>query len=124
MFLKVDGVQNQIAAAIADAKARIGNDYFQVLSWPQGWSNTSCGFGGIAGQAFTTAQTVIASGEDDAVLVYHRGKFAYEVEKPIEKFWEACGQRRLPGAADWERVSAVYDAKPKPSKRKAARHAN
>lgn len=109
MFLNADGALKQTELAVADAKERFAHARFQVLSWPQTWPNTSCGFGGISGQAFTDAQTVIVSGDDDAVLVYHRGRFAYEVKAPTEKFWIACGQRALPGAKDWPRVSKEYD---------------
>jgi hypothetical protein len=31
----------------------------EVHSWPQTWSNTSLGMGGMAGQALTTAQTTV-----------------------------------------------------------------
>lgn len=110
MFLNADSAMTQISLAVASARERFGHSRFQVLSWPQTWANTSCGFGGISGQAFTEAQTVIVSGEDDAVLVYHCGRFAYEVKEPTEEFWIACGQRNLPGAKDWGRVIGKYDS--------------
>lgn len=119
MLLQCDLAIKHTQLSVEDAQKRIGSPYFQWLAWPQTWGSTSCGFGGIAGQAFTTAQTVIASGESDAVLVYHGGRFAYEVESPLPTFWEACGQRQLPGAAQWESLREKFDAaKPK---RKAVR---
>jgi hypothetical protein len=96
--------------ALADAQGRIGNDRFQWIAWPQKWPSTSCGFGGIGGQSFMDAQTVIASCDDDRILVYHNGRFAYEVCQPNEAFYVACGQRNLPGAKDWAKVSCKYDS--------------
>lgn len=109
-MLTSDKAITQIAQSVNDAKARLGHERFQVLSWPQSWSSTSCGFGGIAGQAFTDAQTVIVSGDDEAVLVFHNGRFAYEVKSPTGQFWIDCGRRKLPGAKDWPRVSPRFDS--------------
>jgi hypothetical protein len=103
MYVTPDNALEHARRSVEDAKQRIGEPYFQWLAWPQTWGNTACGFGGIAGQAFTDAQTVIASGSSDSVLVYHAGRFAYEVKQPTEKFWELCGQRSLPGAVEWKR---------------------
>jgi hypothetical protein len=48
----------------------------EVYSFPQTWSSTALGFGGIGGQAFTTAQTVVVSDLQHA-CVYFGGQLAY-----------------------------------------------
>lgn len=55
-----------------------------IESWYQCWPNTSCGFGGVSGQAFTTAPTVVIYSKttrelDEVYYVYHNGRFAYSV---------------------------------------------
>lgn len=55
--------------------------------FPQDWSSTSLGFGGVGGQAITTAYTVII--ESDYCLgfcVYFNGRFAYRIQKPNDYF--------------------------------------
>lgn len=102
MQLGADSALQQVSGAVADAQRRLKTGVFQWLAWPQTWPNSGCGRagGGVVMQAFWDAQTVIASGDDDAVLVYHQGIYAYTVERPNDSFWELCGQRRLPGAND------------------------
>lgn len=46
----------------------------------QTWSSTALGFGGLGGQAFTSAYTcVIRAADDGSLAVYWRGRFAYLV---------------------------------------------
>jgi hypothetical protein len=50
--------------------------------FPQTWGDTSLGFGGMAGQAITTAYTVIIGHENTEYLcVYFGGRFAYGLDK-------------------------------------------
>jgi len=71
-----------------------------VTSFRQTWPDASCGFGGIAAQVLTDAQTVVVSASDRALaMVYVRGEFAYAVERPNQAFWDAVHERQLPGAA-------------------------
>ena len=73
---------------------------FAVISFRQTWPDGSCGFGGIAAQVLTDAQTVVVSRTDEsAAVVYVRGEFAYLVERPNSTFWDGVGARRLPGVA-------------------------
>lgn len=44
------------------------------------WGSTALGFGGIGGQAMTTAYTVVLSVEDVQFLVYWAGRFAYALD--------------------------------------------
>lgn len=70
-----------------------------VYSFKQTWPDASCGFGGIAAQVVTDAQTVVVSCADcDAAMVYVGGQFAYVVMAPNQAFWDAVGEQALPGA--------------------------
>ncbi len=59
-----------------------------VAMFPQQWSSTALGFGGIGGQAFTTAYTVVLCGPMGDHLVYFGGRFAYRVARPNAQFFE------------------------------------
>lgn len=48
-----------------------------VYSFPQGWSSTALGFGGIGGQAMTTAQTTVVICESHSAAIYFGRRFAY-----------------------------------------------
>lgn len=55
----------------------------------QEWSTTALGFDDfMAGQAFTTADTIIIFGPKKDVCVYFDGRFAYYVENPNSKFFD------------------------------------
>lgn len=80
----------------------------EVYSWPQSWGDTSCGFGGYAGQSMTTAQTfVIIYGM--AAVVYHGGHYAYMINKANKEFYERFGTMNLPGAAgNWRALDDTF----------------
>lgn len=82
----------------------------EIMAFNQTWPNTSCGFGGISGQAFTTAMTaVVLSRSLGTAVVYHNGKLAYYAEAN-EKFFEAVENRNLPGKKDANKID-VKDVK-------------
>lgn len=55
--------------------------------FPQTWSSTALGFGGIGGQAMTPAYTVIVeSNHTGEYCVYFGGRFAYRVKRLNQKF--------------------------------------
>ena len=73
----------------------------------QTWSDTSLGFGGIAGQAFTSAYTVVLfCSETQHYYVYHGGRYAYKVnvnlqsEKGRKAFSDDLAGRCLVGYMD------------------------
>lgn len=64
--------------------------------FPQTWSSTALGFGGIGGQAFTSAYVCII--ESDLLgqfAVYFGGRLAYVIERPNEKFIEDIQRHRM-----------------------------
>lgn len=61
------------------------------------------------------AQTVIAINSDHRTLVYHNGRFAYDVLMPTLTFREACHNRRLTGAREYSRGLFAYDASVNPT---------
>ncbi len=59
----------------------------EVYSFPQSWSSTALGFGGIGGQAFTTAQTTVVIHNENAA-VYFGDRLAYVIKKFNRKLLE------------------------------------
>ena len=76
--------------------------------FPQTWSSTALGFGGIGGQAITSAYVcVIQSNLVGGYAVYFGGRFAYMIDRPNEKFIEDIQRHRMVdaklGKATYER---------------------
>jgi hypothetical protein len=89
-----------MSEAAPDASTPLGTLSLNVTTFRQTWPDASCGFGGIAAQVLTDAQTVVVGALDGALaVVYVRGDFAYVVERPNQAFWDAVRDRQLPGAA-------------------------
>jgi len=62
----------------------------------QTWGSTALGFGGIGGQAFTSAYVcVIESNLLGQFAVYFGGRLAYVVERPNAKFMEDVASQRM-----------------------------
>ena len=79
-----------------------------VEVFPQTWGSTALGFGGVGGQAMTTAYTSVFydQGQNYAV-VFFDGRLAYIVNEPTDLFWEHLkGRRMLPV----EEAKIEYDA--------------
>lgn len=95
-----DAVARFMALAAASALGSVEFAGLEVCAFRQTWPDASCGFGGIAAQVLTDAQTVVVSWTDgDAATVYIRGEFAYLVNLPSQAFWDALAEHDLPGAA-------------------------
>lgn len=94
----------------SDIKAYDDEVYW--YAWPQSWPDTSLGFGGMAGQAFTGAQTVVVEFPyDKEVYVYHGGQFAYHV--PVsDRFWKMANSHRLPGLVNTDAIQKLKDREP------------
>lgn len=71
----------------------LNQDLFDLYIFEQTWSDTSCGFGGVAGQAFTTCNVYafVPKAREDIpfvnvtipsdVIIYIGGRFAYAAPK-------------------------------------------
>jgi len=102
-----DAVQRyQTAPELAQFRALYGKNFrifpsdFYVVMFPQSWGDTSCGFGGMGGQAITTAPTVVLTDENAGVIfVYINFRFAYLVTRPSDYFRECMEKQRFPGAS-------------------------
>ena len=69
--------------------------------FPQTWGSTALGFGGIGGQAITSAYVcIIESNLVGQFAVYFGGRLAYVIERPNEKFMEDASLRRMVDAKD------------------------
>ena len=79
--------------------------------FPQTWGSTALGFGGIGGQAITSAYVcVIESNLVGSYAVYFGGRLAYVIDRPNEKFIEDISKQRMVdaklGKATYERSHA------------------
>lgn len=70
-----------------------------LAMFEQNWSSTALGFGGIGGQAFTSAYTIILQGPMGDALVYFAGRFAYRVERPSQVFMQDVANRNMTDVA-------------------------
>ncbi len=90
----------------ADYKSRVEDHQemreTQVYSFQQTWGNTTCGHGGVGGQAITPAQTFVFQ-SDRAWYVYQGGQFSYRIETPSEKFFDDLRDWNLVGEIDYEK---------------------
>ena len=64
--------------------------------FPQTWGSTALGFGGIGGQAITSAYVcVIESNLVGQYAVYFGGRLAYVIERPNSQFFIDISGRRM-----------------------------
>ena len=64
--------------------------------FPQTWGSTALGFGGIGGQAITSAYVcVIESGLVGQFAVYFGGQLAYVIKRPNAAFMEDIASHRM-----------------------------
>lgn len=54
----------------------------EVYVFPQVWSSTALGFGGLGGQAITTAYTTVVIGPAGDACVYFGKRLAYHIAQP------------------------------------------
>ena len=61
----------------------------EMYMFPQTWGSTSLGFGGIGGQAMTTAYTVVVNDYNDGYCsVFFGDQLAYLIKNPNQLFYE------------------------------------
>lgn len=66
----------------------------------QMWADTSCGFGGMAGQAITNALTIVIEKNEHEFWVFHGGQLAYKIKNPNKFFFQDIASRQLKGKCD------------------------
>lgn len=92
------------AVASGKIKAAI-HELEMVAMFPQSWSDTSLGFGGLAGQAFTTAFTAVFADRKNAQFhVFIGGRYAYQAPEWNERFKADLREMKLRGKVE----SAIY----------------
>lgn len=79
----------------------------KVFSFEQTWASTTCGHGGIGGQAVTSAQTYVFNVQTGKWYVYQGGQFSYAVENPTDQFYDDLRDWNLVGEIEFEDVE--YD---------------
>ena len=79
----------------------VDNDVAGIYMFPQIWSSTALGFGGIGGQAITEAMTYIVDPDYNSPLyVYFAGEFAYAVKEPNDAFREDVRKHCMASVAE------------------------
>lgn len=61
-------------------KRRPRSDEVVVTCFNQLWSNTACGYGGMAGQAFTNAYTIVVEHQSHFCVYFGCGMLAYKID--------------------------------------------
>ncbi len=76
-------------------------DAYNVYAFDQMWSNTACGFGGLAGNAITDAMTVVFR-RGNFAAVFINARFAYYIwnVNEVENFLDDLRDHKMAGAAD------------------------
>lgn len=68
----------------------------ELRMFPQVWSSTALGFGGIGGQAFTSAYTVVVVDDVyNCCAVFYGEQLAYLIENPSQKFYDDVGNGNM-----------------------------
>ena len=77
--------------------------------FPQSWSSTALGFGGLGGQAITPAYTVIIESGKHGLgfCVYFNGKFAYRIQKPNDHFYGDIIHQRMAQVSESSKYEKV-----------------
>ena len=80
---------------VTEFEKRIKEEYktypeVEVYSFPQGWGSTALGYGGIGGQAMTSAQTIVLYDACEGItrVYFGGGRLAYEIKNPNQLFFE------------------------------------
>lgn len=79
---------------LVDAERRPHQGEIDVYHFPQVWGSTALGFGGIGGQAMTSAYTTVVV-EGANVAVYFSGRLAYVVVNPNDEFFRHLSSHNM-----------------------------
>lgn len=96
MSVLVEEVLMDAAQRLEIPKGHWSTEGVSWYAFPQLWGTTALGFGGIGGQAMTTAQTIVVVAElKRVVVVYFDGRFAYH-KMMNEKLKEGLARMKMP----------------------------
>ena len=78
------------------------HEMFIHAMFPQMWNSTALGFGGLGGQAITSAYTTIIGSAiyRKEFAVYFNGRFAYRVDNPSDQFFTDINNRQMKSVMD------------------------
>lgn len=117
--LKRDG-RNPLTSPIEPAECRVQKsrqprlDECEVIMFPQTWSSTALGYGGLGGKAITEAYTVVVIGPTgDAAVYFGGGRLAYVVNHSIvgsAPFHEVLARRTMPSVQDANKLGWIAGA--------------
>jgi hypothetical protein len=83
-------------ATVEKSRKHTMYDLTVAAMFPQTWSSTALGFGGIGGQAITSAYVcVIESNLIGQHAVYFGGRLAYVIERPNSQFFADIAGHRM-----------------------------
>lgn len=89
-----------------NADKRFDERELRVYTFPQTWSSTALGFGGVGGAAMTRAQTtVVVDQRNQHAVVYFASRYAY-MARISRTFMNALQCQRL---ADCQDAAGDYD---------------
>lgn len=84
------------------------SDCIVYAMFAQSWSSTALGFGGVGGQAITTAYTIIIeSYHGMGFCVYFSGRFAYRIERPSDDFFSDIIHHRMAKVSESQEYKKV-----------------
>ena len=81
-------------------------DECEVYLFMQTLGSTALGFGGIGGQAITSAYTTVVLGPCRDAAVYFNGRLAYTVDRISQEFMECVRRHEMPSRA---RLSSILN---------------
>lgn len=67
----------------------------EVYHFPQTWGSTALGFGGVGGQAMTSAYTTVVILDNHYAAVYFAGRLAYKIDPVNEEFMRDLSAHNL-----------------------------
>ena len=102
-------MRNQIFEEMVSLALALDNQYkdediADIVQFYQTWGSTCLGFGGIGGQALTSALTSVIFKTDGKIDVFFGGRKAYTIPKMNQTFYDDLNKRYLKSV----RESNVY----------------
>lgn len=79
----------------------------EIFHFPQTWGSTALGFGGLGGQAITTAYTTVVYGPQGDACVYFDGRLAYHIESPNAQLRIDVSRSRVAAVSECFRYSLI-----------------